>query len=760
MRRIITFLIACLLVLTSLTGCDKKENDTNIQTNMKNSKDSAQSNTKAEKKDNIADTSAKMGRYMEKTVKLPDLKENERVLKILENFDHRIEMYTSVKNKYYCYTMNEDMTWKSSAPEWLNDGKLKVRGVEFDSIYLGEDGNYYAAYAVYDKDARSHIIKSTDGGKTAREIKIPYLNMEQKKADYKFYPIIRDIKVLKNGNLLLLELQSDNSLLMFSPKGEKLEKISFLGDDVSVPYKVYGNNIIMASEDKRNIVFYNTDSKKVERTVEYEVKSNSRSFAIKEDGTVLMSDFSGIHRLQKNGTLWETPVDGVLNSMSMPTLYLNELFVTEGEEEQYYVSYQSDDSYKLLQYKFDKNVSAVPAYEITVYSLQENKTIRQAVALFQSENADVKVNYVVAMGEEGGTVSDYIRALNTELLAGNGADVLLLDGLPVNSYLQKGVLADYSDIIKPLEESGKLLSNITSCYHKEDKIFQLPLRFGVPAVIGKKDALTSIKNMDTIIRYIQKNKEKPYSSSITYRLMLQSYLALYSKNLFHNGLLDKSQLVIFLENMKMLADNTKTVEQDKDFEGENTKSDFISSEELFRGRLLGLVNDKYSCDMMQITGIGSLVIPEALIQKKNLGITSINQLFLPIGMIGLNNASKETDIAKKFISFLYSDQVQDANVYDGFPVNLSALKKWVEEEQQGTFGAGDHDGNHIWGEWPKKEERVSFLKIIQELTTPVEIDQVVDSILIEEALSFLTGKVSAQQAAAAADSKINTYLSE
>lgn len=38
------------------------------------------------------------------------------------------------------------------------------------------------------------------------------------------------------------------------------------------------------------------------------------------------------------------------------------------------------------------------------------------------------------------TVSDTIRALNTELLGGNGADLLVLDGLPAESYIKRGFL--------------------------------------------------------------------------------------------------------------------------------------------------------------------------------------------------------------------------------------------------------------------------------------------------------------------------------
>ena len=55
-------------------------------------------------------------------------------------------------------------------------------------------------------------------------------------------------------------------------------------------------------------------------------------------------------------------------------------------------------------------------------------------------------------GENGLTAEDAIKALNTEIMAGNGPDVIMLDGLPIESYLAKGMLADLSENLKAVEE--------------------------------------------------------------------------------------------------------------------------------------------------------------------------------------------------------------------------------------------------------------------------------------------------------------------
>jgi len=220
--------------------------------------------------------------------------------------------------------------------------------------------------------------------------------------------------------------------------------------------------------------------------------------------------------------------------MSMPSFYFNALFIREGEQEEYYAVYNtgSGPGYSLKRYAFDKNVASVPEKEITVYSLTENKTIRQATALYQSENPDTKVNYVVAMEEEDGNVTDYIRALNTELLAGNGADVLVLDGLPVDSYIEKGVLADLKVLVKPLEESGELLNNITGCYEKDGKVYNIPIRFSFPVIAGKPDAIQAADSLANIVNYIKQTDNKPYLKSTTYKRLLEDYLSLYFADIF------------------------------------------------------------------------------------------------------------------------------------------------------------------------------------------------------------------------------------
>ena len=59
--------------------------------------------------------------------------------------------------------------------------------------------------------------------------------------------------------------------------------------------------------------------------------------------------------------------------------------------------------------------------------------LRQAISVYQKQNPDVYVDLEIGMsGEDSVTASDALRTLNTDIMAGKGPDILILDGMPVD----------------------------------------------------------------------------------------------------------------------------------------------------------------------------------------------------------------------------------------------------------------------------------------------------------------------------------------
>ena len=144
---------------------------------------------------------------------------------------------------------------------------------------------------------------------------------------------------------------------------------------------------------------------------------------------------------------------------------------------------------------------------LTVYGLTESSAVRQAIAKFQQDNPDVGIEYKTGSAGEGtGTKADSIRALNTELLGGSGADVIMLDGLPAESYIEKGILADLGGILDAVDKEDGISANITDPYEKNGKIYQIPTRYGVPVLMGSSEKARILKSSNTLIDYMKDHK--------------------------------------------------------------------------------------------------------------------------------------------------------------------------------------------------------------------------------------------------------------
>jgi hypothetical protein len=385
-KRIISLLLLFVFLALIVQGCTNKGRDASKENNDITGGNGKHASGDAAGKVSAKDSEQAMGRYIESKAKLPEMSQGEIILGILMNPDGYFEVYTMHKGRYYCYRQNKDDLWESNMPGWLNNDTVKKADV-ITNIQQGGDGNYYACLESYtNKESRCRIVQSADGGNTVQTVDMPYLNKaESETAEYTLYPRIQQMGVMENGTYVFNDVGDPDILMLYSPEGDKLDELEI---DYRQNFLVTGNKLIAAGKDETGILFYDGDSMTVEKTIAYTLDNRALTFALKEDNTLLVVDSDGIHRMSGDGTLWEIVVDGILNSMSMPSLTPYSLYVTEGEHEEYHVVYKdaNEGTYSLMHYRFDKNVSSVPSREITVYSLRENKTIRQAIAMFQAQN--------------------------------------------------------------------------------------------------------------------------------------------------------------------------------------------------------------------------------------------------------------------------------------------------------------------------------------------------------------------------------------
>ena len=101
--------------------------------------------------------------------------------------------------------------------------------------------------------------------------------------------------------------------------------------------------------------------------------------------------------------------------------------------------------------------------------------------------------------------TDALKNLNTEIMAGNGPDVLVMDGIPSGTYVEKGMLKDISCILDKIEGEDGILDNIRDSYVQEDgSQYVMPVRFGIPMLQGQGEDVTAITDLTSMADTLEK----------------------------------------------------------------------------------------------------------------------------------------------------------------------------------------------------------------------------------------------------------------
>lgn len=151
---------------------------------------------------------------------------------------------------------------------------------------------------------------------------------------------------------------------------------------------------------------------------------------------------AGVYRHVLGGSTMEQVIDGELNILGNPACQIMDMIATSDDE--FLVVLTGE---KMTRFVYDPNVPARPNEKLAVWSLEEDEVIRQTLSKYQKDNPEIFVEYEI--GLEGNTMTreDAIKNLNTRIMAGKGPDVLVLDNMPLASYIEKGTLLDMAPLL-------------------------------------------------------------------------------------------------------------------------------------------------------------------------------------------------------------------------------------------------------------------------------------------------------------------------
>ena len=698
---------------------------------------------------NMSEKKIAMGRFVEQDVEMGNLDLNNEYLSEMVVTKAGLLRLYSWGEGLEVYTQSQTGLWEKEELIWMDEFKKMCNGW-IENITIDKEDNICIAYIELDEknNAYTRIAKVQNN-------KVSKINVKWKGEED--FVKVSSMALVPNGDLLISQFSH-------------LERYSLETGELIKTYDEEGSRIVVIDNEfyalntEKNIInVFNIESNTLQRTIPCENVDDETLMAVGNNGDIYLVSRYGIAHLNKNGSIWELLVDGSLTSLGMPTYFYNSIAVLNNE---IYVSFNKNEGGNLFKkYVYSKDTPTVPGTEIIAYTLKDNSTLRQVATQFQLMNPNVKVTIQVGLENDSTiTRSDAIKSLNTELLAGKGPDIMVLDGLNAQTYIEKGILDSLKNISKEALDSNQYLTNITNAYTINSETYAVPTRFGVPILGGDKELLQKFCSIEDMISY---RKNHPDVDLLSYKtpeeLICKFYTVCAPSWVNENKELQEDKLKTFLEAIKVLS-----------YQGKLKETKFPQTREYFMRKghngmdCLDVAYNDASFQVMIPVKIYDLLVSAATNKQRGNGdfkplIGQCEGVFEPYCSLAINAASEHKELAQEIIKMGLSEEIQNNDTGDGYPVNKQSFENWINGksfDQSLSYSFGEGSDRKVSVEWGYEEELKRFYGICEKMTLPSAIDENLLEIVLEGSKGYFEDSMTIDEAMNGIKEKIVIYLSE
>lgn len=487
------------------------------------------------------------------------------------------------------------------------------------------------------------------------------------------------------------------------------------------------------------------------------------------DNSIIFADYKGIFHYTTGGAVVEELVQGEQTALSNSGAIFYGVYMQD--ETHLFVAGNNGMEGALYSYTYDADASANLNQELNIYALQDSDTLRQAVILFRQEYADIYVNLEIGMTDDNGvTLEDALKTLSTDILAGNGPDVLILDGMPVDSYVEKGILTDISDVVDEVKASDGLVDSIVKDSTKDGKIYAIPTRFLVSFITSDQQTVDAGKSTQALadrIETLAKDKSTTYvvQQKMAEELLLDFYNVDSQNWVKEDGSLDETKVSDYLTQVKRIYD----VDDHRDIESYGNFSESgmfdgyrygtLDSMDLFAETCkveFGTIADVEDFQLMLSAGTTDGAVYGVLSN----GGTSSYVPFLQAGVVSGGNE----DAGKAFVKTLLGKEAGASN--NGIPVNEAALKDQINAlmgrtETSMSFNRYGSDKMYtIEYRSMTQEEADTILAQLEAVEQSALTDHTIQNLVIEQGTSYVKGEQNLEETVNEITKKVNLYLAE
>ena len=722
-----------------------------------------------------------MGRYVEEQIDLAEQAANVTDLCMRE--DGKLVIVD--RNVGMLVSEDQGATWNAETPDWLAD----YQDHWISSLNMAPDGTVALTYYVGDSNSDDPdfrvVLILPDGAQVPVEADFPddemYFRQIVMGDDNRIfassfgavYEVFKDGSAEKiltldfspswmwvKGNLLFIdnEWELDEAPVIYD-----LDKEEYVTDEVLTDF---------VGENYKDRFYNGTDY-------------GAMYLLPGDDGTVYVTGKKGIHRHVLGGNMMEQILDGNLSLLSNPDYYIVDMLQLDND-----VFLGLFTGGKLIKFTYDPNVPAVPENMITIYSLREDANIRQAVSLYQVKHPDVFVSYQIGMGSgDAVTREDAIKKLNTEIMAGEGPDLIVVDELPFDSYVDKGMLLDLTDYLAQYSSVEPLFDNVIEAMKRDGKAYAAPATIAVPYIVSGVDGLEQVTDLPGLAEAVEKlreeNPEKDLMSIGGERGLMKRFAATSEPQwIKEDGTIDRDVLGEYLEQCKRIFDAQmegmgeevreqyeRRMERLSEYNGvdaEETEWSINSDMLYYIGKetkmMTGWIPSQYEyTQMISIDKNKDFENTKAVPMQGQ-----CSQVFKPHTMLAVSAASAQPEAALEFMDAFLSSEVQ--GVYDGLPINQNAYdiqftpkEEYLGENgEYGSWSSSDPDGNRVDFQsfWASDEEIADFKRKLSAVNTAYIPDLMLENAVFTQGISYMRGERSLDETLDEVEKAVAIYMAE
>jgi ABC-type glycerol-3-phosphate transport system substrate-binding protein len=593
------------------------------------------------------------------------------------------------------------------------------------------------------------------------------------------------VAALENGEFLL---GSSHGIMHLDSQG--ILKSTIGNGSITMEMAVSNKSvytIMKNSENKDVLASFDIESgKKVnEMPLPFNNSNNGSLLSADSKGSLYIAMKDGICRLTAGGEKYEQLADGIGTILGDPNYNASDLIVTgNGNIIIHSINYTTKDSPDSIYcYAWSENALTSAQAKINIVSIYDYSGLRSIISDYQRAHKDIKINYqsylpgyynaigsttMDELSEKQVKLEDSVRAINTEVLSGNVPDVMILDGLPIQNYIDKGILDDMSKWAETRLTDGTWVEKIASAYRQKDGILPcIPTIFCVPTIWGEKSMIEGIKTLSDLASESQQLPKGQYPMTAYDSELLNMLYPMSAPDWMNDkGRIDftSPDFKTFLEQLKAIQKaipTFKTIEVDgnKYIDGTTYTKDYMSRISAF---YMLIANNTSSFVFGNSLSSYREQTPSVCVLPGQSG----KNVFYPSQIISVSAGSKNKEAAYTFLDYMTGEGLQKAqNTYNGLTIDKAALDKilspakTVSDDPQSKE---DFIGQKLGINEVQLDDALCqrIKSILYNLDTPTVVDYTLLKMMIEEVMPYINDEKSEEQTISSLSARTKAYLAE